>query len=68
MITLHSITATINAARILNLKKGAITAGGDADVIVLHADTLKLRDVFAGGRVMRTAKWTRKGMFEGVKI
>jgi beta-aspartyl-dipeptidase (metallo-type) len=41
---------TINPARVLRLPmKGRIAAGRDADLIVLHKDSLEIRDVFARG-------------------
>jgi beta-aspartyl-dipeptidase (metallo-type) len=44
---------TTNTARVLKLdKKGRLGAGCDADVVVLDADGLEIRDVFAMGRRM----------------
>lgn len=42
---------TTNTASVLQLKrKGRLEAGCDADLLVLRKDSLKIRDVFAGGR------------------
>jgi beta-aspartyl-dipeptidase (metallo-type) len=44
---------TTNTARVLKLgSKGRIAAGGDADVAVLRRDSLELRALVAGGRVL----------------
>jgi beta-aspartyl-dipeptidase (metallo-type) len=43
--------ATSNTARVLKLaEKGCIEEGKDADVVVLSADTLEIRAVFARGQ------------------
>jgi beta-aspartyl-dipeptidase (metallo-type) len=45
--------STTNPARVLKLeRKGALTAGKDADVLVLEKQTLALREVIARGRRM----------------
>jgi beta-aspartyl-dipeptidase (metallo-type) len=42
---------TTNTASVLQLKhKGRLAAGCDADLLVLHKDSLEIRDVIAGGR------------------
>jgi beta-aspartyl-dipeptidase (metallo-type) len=47
---------TANTARVLKLKgKGRLAAGADADVLVLRAGSLEIRDVIAGGRLMLRA-------------
>lgn len=44
---------TSNTARVLRLKrKGRIEVGADADILVLRGDSLELKDVVAGGRLM----------------
>lgn len=41
-----------------------IAANKDADLLLLHANSLELRYVFAKGVLVRTPEWTRGGMFE----
>jgi beta-aspartyl-dipeptidase (metallo-type) len=58
---------TTTPARIYGLekKKGRIVAGADADLLLLDADTMTLRGVFARGQVMmRNGVLERKGYFE----
>ena len=46
-------------------KKGVITAGAHADILVLDPDTLEIRDVMAKGQIMiRNKVIKRKGYFE----
>jgi beta-aspartyl-dipeptidase (metallo-type) len=56
---------TVNAAELLRLpRKGRITAGADADLVVLDADH-RVRDVMARGRWMvRGGFALRRGLFE----
>lgn len=41
-----------------------IAANKDADLLLLDANSLELRYVFAKGVLVRTPEWTRGGMFE----
>ena len=41
-----------------------IASGKDADLLLLDANTLDLRCVYAKGMCVRTPYWTRGGMFE----
>jgi adenine deaminase len=43
--------------------KGKLEVGGDADILLLDKNTLKLKSVIAKGRVVMTPKWTHGGMF-----
>jgi hypothetical protein len=42
---------------------GILKVGGDADVVVLNAQTLQLQYVIARGKVLKTPEWTYSGMF-----
>ena len=58
---------TTTPARIYGLagKKGVITAGAHADILVLDPDTMEIRDVMAKGQIMiRNKVIKRKGYFE----
>jgi beta-aspartyl-dipeptidase (metallo-type) len=57
---------TSNPARILKLRgKGGLTAGADADIVLLAPDTLEIRGVLARGRwMMRDGQALAKGTFE----
>ncbi len=58
---------TTNPARIYGLtgKKGKISAGCHADLLLLDQDTLEIRDVLAKGCfMMKNATLERKGYFE----
>lgn len=41
-----------------------IAPNKDADLLLLDANSLELRYVFANGVLVRTPEWTRGGMFE----
>lgn len=57
---------TVNPARILKLRgKGAVSAGGDADLVLLSADDLSIHSVMAKGRwLMKGGDLIAKGTFE----
>ena len=57
---------TVNPARILKFAdKGRLVVGADADVLVLDRDSLALRHVIAGGRVMmRDGEMVQRGYFD----
>lgn len=55
---------TRNPARILRFEnKGEVAIGGDADLLLLDKNTLKLKYVIAKGAVVMTPKWTHGGLF-----
>lgn len=59
---------TVNPARFLGFKgKGEVKVNGPADLLVLSPvkEGMELQYVFSGGKVMRTPKWVKRGMFEG---
>jgi electron transfer flavoprotein alpha subunit len=47
---------------------GMLKVGGDADVVVLNAQTLQLQYVIARGKVLKTPEWTYSGMFGKQKL
>jgi beta-aspartyl-dipeptidase (metallo-type) len=56
---------TVNPAKILNLKrKGSITSGYDADLLILDSSFENIEIVFAKGKLMKTESWIKKDMFE----
>jgi beta-aspartyl-dipeptidase (metallo-type) len=57
---------TANPARILKLRgKGQLSAGGDADLVLLQPDTLEIHGVIAKGRwLMKGLDIVAKGTFE----
>jgi seryl-tRNA(Sec) selenium transferase len=41
-----------------------IAVGRDADLVLLHPETLELHSVVARGHLVRTPEWVRGGAFE----
>ncbi|CAM6021666.1 unnamed protein product [Sphagnum balticum] len=63
------VFSTTNPASFLAFKnKGMLKVGGDADVLVLNAQTLQLQYVIARGKVLKTPEWTYSGMFGKQKL
>ncbi|MHA2936909.1 beta-aspartyl-peptidase [Vibrio sp. RC27] len=62
---LKPLTTTPAKAYKLTGRKGELTVGADADLIIMERDSLELRDVIAKGQIMmRDRKLEKKGYFE----
>lgn len=52
---------TSNPGNYLQLKKGEIKEGRDADIVVLN-ENIEVQYVFGRGEVLKTPTWTKKAM------
>lgn len=52
--------ATSNPGKFLNLNKGELKVGNDADILLLDKKTLELRYVFSKGELVKTPNWTKQ--------
>lgn len=50
------LATSTNAAKLLNLNKGKLEKGYDADILILNRKDLTIKDVYVGGKELETKK------------